>query len=209
MPFLKKISHSDYTIGLWSISGNSDELTGRVSLSEQEQTMLESFSSNRRRYEFLAVRKLLAELLGSVHEIQYSDSGQPQISGLSSKISISHSASLAAVIISGNYAGIDVEEKSRNIEKVAGRFLSDEEIEWTKQSADIQLSRLICWCAKETLYKMANQSMVEFSRHINIFPFDLNDFCFTGRFDNGNIDFGARLEYKIIDNNVVVWSVNR
>jgi 4'-phosphopantetheinyl transferase len=144
----------------------------------------------------------------AIMKISYDKTGQPLLCNPTQQISISHSLSLAAIIISDKPVGIDVEEITRNVEKVSARFLSPEELTWTANSHNSHLSRLICWCAKEAIYKLVKKSDVDFSNHIRIYPFSCeseNDF--RAAFVKGKETINLKLKYMIAENNVVVWSV--
>jgi len=207
MPFLKKIVHPEYVVGLWHIAETSEELLGKVKLSDEDEHTYGCFSNERRKREFLAARHLLHLLAGENCHLDYHPNGRPVLNVPEKWISISHSVSMVAVIIASKPAGIDVEETSRNIEKVAGRFLSSEELEWTGSKDQTEFLRLICWCAKEAVYKLSDSTEVDFSKQIIVCPFNLDDTNLEAVFLCGADANRIHLQFSIERNNVVVWGV--
>ena len=210
MALIKRISLHDAEIGIWKIEETVDELRSRIDLSEDDFKLLDNFTNEKRKREFLAIRNLLKTITGSNQKISYDKTGQPQLCNPTQLISISHTLSLAALIISGKPVGIDVEEITRNVEKVSARFLSPEELTWTANTRKSHLSRLICWCAKEAIFKLVKERDVDFSEHIRIYPFSCeseNDF--RAAFVKGKETINLKLKYIIAENNVVVWSVGK
>lgn len=207
MPFLKKTVHPEYTLGLWHLTESSGTLLEEVRLSDQDLNIYNHFSSERRKREFLATRHLLHMLAGENSQLAYNPNGRPVLGVPGKWISISHSVSMVALVIASKPAGIDVEEISRNIEKVAGRFLSADEMEWTGSMEQPEFIRLICWCVKECVYKMSDSSDVDFSRQIVIYPFNLKDKQIEAAFLTGDCTMLVSLQFSVEKNNVVVWGV--
>ena len=208
MPLIKRISLHDAEIGIWKIEETVDQLKKSIDLHDDDFKLLDNFTNEKRKREFLAIRHLLKNMLGGIQKITYNKLGQPLLVNSSQHISISHSISMAAIIVSNKPVGIDVEEITRNIEKVLSRFLSPEELTWTAKANDSHLSRLICWCAKEAIYKLVKESDVDFSVHIRIYPLSCeNENDFRAAFVKGKETINLKLKYIIAENNVVVWSV--
>jgi 4'-phosphopantetheinyl transferase len=207
MPFLKKIEHPEYTLGLWHITESSGTLFDEVRLSDEDLRIYNCFSNERRKREFLATRHLLHLLTGETCHLDYHPNGRPALNDPGKWVSISHSVSMAAVVIASKPAGIDVEETSRNIGKVAGRFLSAEELEWTGSMDQPEFIRLICWCVKECIYKMADSTEVDFARQIVVYPFILEDKHIEAAFLNGDHVVPVSLQFSVEKNNVVIWGV--
>lgn len=208
MSLIKRISLKDAEIGIWKIEETVDELTSRIDLSEDDIKLLDNFTNEKRKREFLTIRHLLRDIVGYNPKITYNKFGQPILFNSSQRISISHSASMAAIILSHQPVGIDVEEITRNVEKVSARFLSAEELTWTTQSNNSHFSMLICWCAKEAIFKLVKENEVDFSNHIRINPFNFeNENDLSAAFIKGKDSINLKLKYMVTENNVVVWGV--
>lgn len=208
MSLIKRISLQDAEIGIWKIEETVDELTSSIDLPEDDFKLLDNFTNEKRKRELLTIRHLLRNIVGHNQKITYNKLGQPLLCNSSRQISISHSASLATIILSSQPVGIDVEEITRNVEKVSARFLSQEELTWTIQTSNSHFTRLICWCAKEAIYKLVKESDVDFSKHIRINPFNFeNESDFSAAFIKDKDFINLKLTYIIAENNVVVWGV--
>ena len=102
-------------------------------MSETEKAEYTRLKIEKRKTEYLATRLLLKELTGTKQTIIYNKWGKPELYNNKLNLSISHSASVAAIIISESKVGIDVEDIERNVEKVETRFLSDKELNEIKK----------------------------------------------------------------------------
>lgn len=103
-----------------------------------------------RQRERSAVEGLLWKLLGDA-TLQHDEAGKPLLEGY--HISISHTVrrqgGYVAIMLSKSHeVGIDIEYVSNRIMKIAERFLRKDEKPVTV--AD----HLVCWCAKEAVYKL-------------------------------------------------------
>lgn len=208
MPFYRKIQGNSYDIGLWKMDEPSEVLYDKIILSDSDRVRFSTFGSERRKREFLAVRNILPQLTGQNAEIEYDEHGKPFLKKCEKFISISHSQDFAAVILSDENMGIDVESVSRKIERIAARFLSVEELTWINNLADSHLTKIIAWCAKEAIYKMMGQTDVEFREQIAIQPFvPEKDKTFEARFIHPAKNAGIRVNFESAENNVVAWCV--
>lgn len=107
------------------------------------------FEGSGRERECEAINYLVKNVLNIPDDIVHNKDGKPFIAGYN--ISITHTRGWAAVMVSDNYeVGVDIEFRSERVNRIASRFLrSDEKLTDTE-------SRLIAWCAKESLYKLCS-----------------------------------------------------
>ena len=157
MPLLKIVKRDEATIGLWEmVDGEFDSCTDdylRGAIGEAEKR----YKSNARRMEYICERALLKDMMnGRIENIFHNEDGKPILNnGLN--ISISHTRGYIAIILSETKnVGIDIEYVSDRVEKIASRFMREDE------SADDIMSLLIHWCAKETLYKLFSSEHLDF-----------------------------------------------
>ena len=157
MPLLRIIKRDEATIGLWEmVDGEFDSCTDdylRGAIGEAEKR----YKSNARRMEYICERALLKDMMnGRIVNIFHNEDGKPILNnGLN--ISISHTRGYIAIILSETKnVGIDIEYVSDRVEKIASRFMREDE------SADDIMSLLIHWCAKETLYKLFSSEHLDF-----------------------------------------------
>ena len=157
MPLLRIIKRDEATIGLWEmVDGEFDSYTDdylRGAIGEAEKR----YKSNARRMEYICERALLKDMMnGKIVKIFHNKDGKPMLNnGLN--ISISHTRGYIAIILSETKnVGIDIEYVSDRVEKIASRFMREDE------SADDIMSLLVHWCAKETLYKLFSSEHLDF-----------------------------------------------
>ncbi len=208
MPFVKKIEVENGLIGIWEITETADSLISDFHFSKDEETDFQKFKGEKRQKEYLITRLLLQHLLGEKTEIAYQESGRPQLKNSAKQISISHSAEFVAIFISNELAGIDVENMNRNIDRVTKRFLHPDELAWIEKSDHHQISKMLCWCAKEAIFKCSCENGVQFDKQIFIPPFDIGktDF-FNGRLITENGVENYKLWYFYFGNNLIVYCV--
>lgn len=139
--------------GIWEISESCDELLGMLDAPAAHLELLSTYKSATRRLEYLAVRVLLKALLGREVLVKYHANGSPYLPDLPYHISISHTRDYAAVILGAVPVGIDIEYRSSHVLKIRHRFLTDDEFDLLGASPSIE-DLLICWSAKETLFKL-------------------------------------------------------
>ena len=196
------------TLGIWELIETLEELMEVCELTNADKQALNQFSFEKRKKEFLAVRKLAGLLLTSTPEISYKKSGRPVLKNTNLNISISHSAELVVVLISEKKIGIDAENVNRKIDKVLPRFLNKNEIEFISSSCNQQNFKTLFWSAKEAIYKCADMKEILFNQHIQV---DLDPIhkekTFKGTLTKNNQTLHFKLWSLFYKNNVVVYCV--
>jgi len=194
-------------LGVWEINEEYDDLLSRLSLSDEEKNRLEGFSNYNRKLEFLSVRTLMNELAGKPSRIVYNNERKPFLENNSFKISISHSHQLTSILMSKEKrVGIDLEYMSHRIQKIADRFIHEDE--HIIQDEELEKYHLyIHWCAKEALYKLCDKKGIHFKKDIQIKPFEPAD---SGKLNGivhrelGTEDY--ELHYFRNGNYIIVWA---
>ncbi len=157
------------SIGIWEITENEIELLTAYPANEQELLELNSYTHAFRRLQFLASRLLLHTLLPGA-KIIYDANGKPHPNNEETKISISHSGNLIAIMTDSTLCGIDIEMIHPKIERIASKFLSDAEL--IECGEDSKIERLhIYWCIKEALYKVQGKKNVSLKSDIFVSKF--------------------------------------
>ena len=155
MPFSKKIETEIGILGIWELTESSESLISVFEFSENEKEEFNKIKFEKRKTEYLATRLLLKHILNKKTEIIYHDHGRPVLKNQILKISISHSANFVSIIISEKNIGIDVEQVNRNVEKVANRFMSIQELKDVQNCGDVQKARILYWGAKESIFTVS------------------------------------------------------
>lgn len=159
-------------IGVWHIQEPLDWFEAQITISKEEQEEIKTLSP-RKCLEWYAGRWLLCVLLNDKdRKICLKDEyGKPYLVNSEIKISISHSADKAAVIISNLPVGIDIQYFTEKVIRIESRFMS--EIEKSCLSIPFKLEHLHAfWGAKESLYKAYGKRQLDFRANILIKPFE-------------------------------------
>ena len=163
-------------IAIWHITESAEELRARLGRSDYDE-QLAKLTNAGRRAEWLAVRLLVAEVLGRDKVIAYHPTGAPYLTDGSYQISISHTRGYAAIAYHReSRIGIDIEYVSLRVERIAHRFAHPSEEGYLATASDAQrpLMQLVNWSAKETLYKLVGDSAAaDFSAAFAIHPYAL------------------------------------
>ena len=141
---------------------------------DEDRLAVEGFTSCSLRRERLMWRRMVREVVGHSIRVEYSAEGAPHINDFPWKhISVSHCQGVVAVVASSRVCGIDVERKDRNFERVAPRYVSDQEWALCPKTCDRTKFLATVWCVKEALYKMAAEPGVDFCRDMRITALNL------------------------------------
>ncbi len=137
----------------------------RRSVSTEDWDVSRGFGSEHRRCEYLSWRAIVYRELGADVQISYNSVGAPIILNRDDiYISVSHCSEYVAVAISSSPCAVDIESTSRNYDRIASRYLSEEE----SKISDSSLYRAVVWCAKETLYKLSDEKGLDFIEDLHI-----------------------------------------
>lgn len=196
-------------IALWHITETADELYALLGTTKYD-TQLAEKKNDARRAEWLAVRLLIKDLFGPDAEVAYHPTGLPYLKGSATYISISHTRGYAAVAYStAGPIGLDIEHISDRVERIADRFTSPAEAEYidTHEQQERVLYHLINWSAKETLYKLLDDtSMAEFKIAFHIAPYTLSP---QGSLDAtilASDDKKVAVHYRLFSDFVCTWA---
>ncbi|WP_298646685.1 4'-phosphopantetheinyl transferase family protein [uncultured Proteiniphilum sp.] len=158
-------------LGIWKMDESREELL--LLLPEHMRSdaieYVEGIRSERRTIEWLSTRILLFMLLDEEKTILNHADGKPYLEDGTHHISISHTKDYAAVLLHETYSvGIDIEIRSERVKKVAEKFIADEEYIDPSQKT---VHQLLHWSAKESLFKLMEESGIHFRHHLHIHPF--------------------------------------
>ena len=123
---------------------------------------IENISNEVRKKERIISRFLLETLVGRKVEVKYEESGKPICSGIN--FSISHTKNFVAVIVSNKPVGVDIEYKSDRIFRITEKFMHPDELKTLSECSEKQKFTLLCWCAKETVFKIIEENGVDFAK---------------------------------------------
>ena len=169
-------------LGVWKVEEDDAFFHNQLHVTDIEQNELD-YLGIRKRKEWFSSRYLLhllseREIRGACLKDAF---GKPYLENSDHHISISHSADYTAVIASTSVVGIDIQRIVSKIERIAPKFISDNEVINIKDLSHIECMHTI-WGAKESMYKAYGKKELDFKKNIFVLPFeyDANGFVFEG-----------------------------
>ena len=209
---MPKFAHHTFDgggIAIWHIAESADELYDMLH-TQRYDAALSAIHHEARRTEWLAVRVLLAHILGSDKEIAYHPSGKPYLVDGSYHISISHTKGYAAIAYhSSREVGIDIERISSRVERIADRFTHASEMAYMNEcDAHEHLMRLLInWSAKEALYKLYDSpSMAEFKEVFHIATYKLSTHGTLSVVIHNSADEVVKVNYRVFPDFVCTFT---
>tara|TARA_R110002050_G_scaffold175846_1_gene308691 strand:- start:6601 stop:7233 length:633 start_codon:yes stop_codon:yes gene_type:complete len=177
-----------------------------INLNPEELNKYRAITNEKRKCEFLSIRKTIQTVYDENEFITYSYHGKPNLAISGHKISISHSKGLLGILVHPTLeVGIDLQHESPKIIKIKNRFMSPSESEACK---DEEWQLLTHWCAKEALYKYYSKGEVLFNKNLYLYPFDLaQSGKLTGKISMPDMLKELPMAYEIIEDTMVVYTM--
>ncbi len=203
---LQKKYPNDIHLAVWQITERHDELQAILPSEILTDAELASISHPQKQVEFFCSRlviKHLADSLGVEYlGIKKDKFGKPYLVGSEWQMSITHTTNYVAAVMHPTEAvGIDMEKPSEKLQRVAHRFLSENE----NIEAQNDIEKLcIYWSAKEALYKLYGKRKVIFSENLYIFPFQKEAKQITGQLTINELDEAYVIFVEKIDGYTLV-----
>lgn len=198
-------------IAVWHITESADTLYALLATSKYDAQLAEKHHEARRA-EWIAVRLLVKELFGPDAEVAYYPTGRPYLKDSAIHISISHTKGYAAVAYSTDGPiGIDIETISNRVERIAHRFTSTDEAAYidTHGQQDRPMYHLINWSAKETLYKLLDDTrMADFKAAFHIAPYTLASKGMLDATLLAAYDGRVAVHYRLFPDFVCTWVIS-
>ena len=175
MPVYKTLTpNSQTTVKIWKITESFDDLMKPISLRVESMNRVLGMKSELHQRGFLSVRHLLAEFGYTDEDLYYDNHGKPHLKD-GKHISITHSFTFSAIIVSDHEVGIDIEKQREKIKIIAHKFVAYEFDYLTKEADDYIKKLTVIWGIKESLYKLFATPGMLFREHFLVIPFMLED----------------------------------
>jgi 4'-phosphopantetheinyl transferase EntD len=176
MPLYKTlIPNSQTTVKIWKITESFNDLMQPITLRDESLNRVLGMKSELHQRGFLSVRHLLAEFGYTDEDLFYDDFGKPHLND-GKHISITHSFTFSAIIVSAQEVGIDIEKQREKIKIIAHKFV-DYEFDYLNEETEDYIKKLtVIWGIKESLYKLFATPGMLFRDHFMVVPFMLEDF---------------------------------
>lgn len=176
MPLINRLELTKNSfIAIWQISESVQELSDKLPSSTLQLKEYKNITSEKRKSEWLCSKIIVKHFFGEQATVLYKKNGSPYIENQETNISITHNGNLCCVLFSDNKCGIDIEDTSRNFEKVSKRFLCKNE----QKFINTNTLHCISWCAKETIYKFIDETEIDFKKDFIINKIDESEQCVT------------------------------
>lgn len=193
MPLYRDFSDANATILVWQFH-EDEELDMKVLLEKENYDRVKDYHPTKLK-EALLVRKILKSVLPK-HQILYNER-EPFLSPNDYEISVTHSFPFAALAISKNKIGIDIEPFNPKIKRIQHKFLEENETHFIEKNKETAYLTVI-WSLKESLYKIHHSNYWSLKKHYEVKPFSL-DFPFNiqCRVHDENVSdlYKARVEF--------------
>ena len=171
MPIYKSIAiNSQTNVKIWNITESYTELLQNFELKKESINKVNTMKSELHQRGFLSVRMLLKAFGYSDFDLFYDDNGKPHLKD-GNYISITHSYTFSAVVVSSKPVGIDIEKQREKITKIASKFIDFEACFLRENSEDYIEKLTLVWCIKESLYKLYAKPGMSFKKHFMVIPF--------------------------------------
>jgi 4'-phosphopantetheinyl transferase len=123
-------------------------------------------------------------------------------------ISITHSRHFAAIIISDETVGIDIEMQREKILRIADKFVNEKELKRLQSlDADHYIKKLtVKWGAKEAIFKIRNEKGISFKDHIQVNPFEIDEKETTAMLTFENIKQQFSIYFEEMENFTLVYA---
>lgn len=177
-----------------------------IKLSPEELHKYRSISNDKRKCEFLSIRKVVQTIYNEEEYISYSKNGKPNLAISGHRISISHSDGLLGILTHPiTEVGIDLQVITPKIARIKHKFLSEAEL---ASSENLENKMIIYWCAKEALFKYYSKGNVDFKTNLFIEPFDLDSSGqLIGKIHMPDMHTSIPLDYELIENTMIVYTM--
>ncbi len=205
MPLYKSLKpNKNTTILVWKIEEDLSFLEA-IFLHENSKNRIAKMKSVIHKKGFLSVRHMLKILGYTDADLFYTEDGKPHLKD-GKRISITHSFEFAAIIISNQVVGIDIEKNREKIIRIADKFIGNETAFLTDGNLVEQLT--VIWGAKESLFKIHPDGGLLFKHHLPIEKFKLSDKKTKGWIKKDNFYEVFTIHFEQFDGFTLVYALN-
>src|ERR1700743_3916980 len=136
----RKQVNDDTEFAIWKIEEQAEDLYSQLQLKDDEKAYYEKLRASKRNLHWLGARVLLRKMLRTDEYIdcKVDAHGKPYLVNLPYHISLSHSFDYAAVMISKSPVGIDIEQVKDKVERIAQKFMREEEMAFLSDADKIK-----------------------------------------------------------------------
>ena len=204
MPIIYDLNLSPKTrVVIWEIDESFHDLQSKVDLSQHSLKLLNQKKSEIQKKQFLAIRNVFKLLSIEDNEVKYDKVGKP-IFSQNKILSISHSGNYAAVIISDQSVGIDIEKINGKAYKIKHKFLH---IELNYPQELNNQTSLVYWNIKESIYKAMGITGIDFKKNILALPLAINSSKCKSWYVNNDDIYSFETYFRISKNYTLAFVI--
>jgi phosphopantetheinyl transferase len=189
------------SIGVWQIEEAASFFLQSPAINQERFTQI---THPQKQLEYLASRYVAGLLSGENDKalILNNSDRSPYFAHLPYSLSISHCCDYVAIAIDkkGRKIGIDIERSSDKINRIATRFMEEQELH-PNFATNPALAKCLCWSIKESVFKCLPVPGINFKAQMKIEQWDENSALTMVKHPNytGTIKSNYRLLNKSID----------
>ena len=204
MPIIEDFAPFPNTrILIWQITETIDILLSKIQLDNSSQQILDQKKKEIHKKQFLAIRNILELMSSEKYLVSYSELGKPYLNS-KKNISVTHSGSYAALIVSDEQVGIDLEEFGEKIKKIEKKFL-DVELNYP---IDLSTSNLLVyWNIKESIFKSLENKPMDFRKNIIVLPLEKENNKVKSWYINNDEIYSFCSYYKVSKNYTLAYVI--
>ena len=204
MPIIEDFAPFPNTrILIWQITETIDILLSKIQLDNSSQQILDLKKKEIHKKQFLAIRNILELMSSEKYLVSYSEIGKPYLNS-KKNISVTHSGSYAALIVSDKQVGIDLEEFGEKIKKIEKKFL-DVELDYP---IDLNTSNLLVyWNIKESIFKSLENKPMDFRKNIIVLPLEKENNIVKSWYINNDEIYSFCSYYKVSKNYTLAYVI--
>ena len=204
MPIIEDFAPFPNTrILIWQITETVDILLSKIQLDNSSKQILDLKKKEIHKKQFLAIRNILELMSSEKYLVSYSEIGKPYLNS-KKNISVTHSGSYAALIVSDKQVGIDLEEFGEKIKKIEKKFL-DVELDYP---IDLSTSNLLVyWNIKESIFKSLENKPMDFRKNIIVLPLEKENNKVKSWYINNNEIYSFCSYYKVSKNYTLAYVI--
>jgi len=194
-------------LGLWHLTETPADLWAALPNAAAYEPLLPATADTKRQAQWLAGRRLAHALFGELPTLLPAETvvrndatGRPWLAGAppDTVVSLSHSGEWAAAVLAqGGRAGVDIEFIRDKAQRLAGKFLTDDEWHHARTAplmSEADTHYTLLWSAKEALYKLAARRGIIFRQQLLLHEFSPET---SGEIPATLVLDGARTRHRI------------
>lgn len=212
MPIVEKEYIGEHgVLGVWEITESLDELLDMIIFKKEDYKIFKTFKNKSRQKHWLSYRLAIRKIIGEDKDLEfyYDNHGKLHIANHDYKLSVSHSGSYSAVIVSNKHeVGIDMEKITARIEGVKDKFLASfEQKRLPEENRQKYLTAF--WSAKESLFKLYGKKELTLGKNIFIDFIDINSRgAMVGKIKVPKFEKNYHINYRVFRNYMLVYAID-